>query len=35
MWSDIDYGKYENCKATYYPISQEIIKIQYENKLDE
>ena len=35
MWSDIKYGKYENCKATYYPISKEIIEFEYENKLKE
>lgn len=34
MWSDIKYGKYDNCKATYYPISKEIIEIEYENKLE-
>lgn len=36
MWSNTDsYGKYGSCKATYYPISKEVIKIQYENQLDE
>lgn len=34
MWSDIKEGKYDYCKATYYPISKEIIEIQYKSTFD-
>ncbi|MEK4078800.1 hypothetical protein [Solibacillus sp. FSL K6-1126] len=35
MWSDNKDGKYDNCKATYYSITKEIIEIQYKSKLDD
>lgn len=35
MWSDNKDEKYDDCKATYYPITKEIIEIHYESKLDD
>lgn len=30
IWSSAEPGYYEHCKATYYPISKQVIEFEYE-----